>query len=225
MPLMILRTIIVYFVVMAVMRLMGKRQLGELQPSELVSTILISNLASVSIESPELPLSGSIAALMLIAAMELLLSALAFKNGRVAEWMAGKPVVILQDGVIDQEAMYRMRFTANDLLEALRAKGIFDPTSVSYAAVETNGSLSVFQQIRQVNVDNTNFSTGTLPLLPLILDGKLLHENMALCHKDTAWLKHVLAKENAAQKDILMLLANDSVEMRIIYKKSISTKL
>ena len=138
-----LRTLMVYLLIICMMRLMGKRQLGELQPSELVSTILISNLASISIESPELPLTSSFLPVMLIAAFEILVSALCVKNRTAARLVSGQPIVILRDGVIDQNALRRLRFTLDDVLEALRAKDIFDPSEVTCAIVETNGSISV----------------------------------------------------------------------------------
>ena len=108
----VVRTALIYVLVIGTMRLMGKRQLGELQPSELVSTILISNLASISIESTELPLSASIVPVLLIAVLELFSSALVFCRPRLGRIMAGSPVIVIRKGVIDQAALRRLRFTA-----------------------------------------------------------------------------------------------------------------
>ena len=125
------------------MRLMGKRQLGELQPEELVSTILISNLASISIESEEVPVTASLIPLFLIAALELLGSILSFRSQKFFNLMSGRPKTVILDGQIDQNALRTLRLTTADLMEALRGKDVFDPRDVSYAVVETNGSLSV----------------------------------------------------------------------------------
>ena len=143
MKLLIFRTILIYLCVLFAMRLMGKRQLGELQPEELVSTILISNLASISIESEEVPVTASLIPLFLIAALELLGSILSFRSQRFFNLMSGRPKTVILNGKIDQNALRTLRLTAADLMEALRGKDVFDPRDVSYAVVETNGSLSV----------------------------------------------------------------------------------
>ena len=139
MKLLIFRTLLIYLCVLFAMRLMGKRQLGELQPEELVSTILISNLASISIESEEVPVTASLIPLFLIAALELLGSALSFRSQKFFNLMSGRPKTVILDGQIDQNALRTLRLTTADLLEALRGKNIFDPRDVSYAVVETNG--------------------------------------------------------------------------------------
>ena len=143
MKLLIFRTILIYLCVLFAMRLMGKRQLGELQPEELVSTILISNLASISIESEEVPVTASLIPLFLIAALELFGSILSFRSQRFFNLMSGRPKTVILNGKIDQNALRTLRLTAADLMEALRGKDVFDPRDVSYAVVETNGSLSV----------------------------------------------------------------------------------
>ncbi len=143
MKLLIFRTILIYLCVLFAMRLMGKRQLGELQPEELVSTILISNLASISIESEEVPVTASLIPLFLIAALELLGSILSFRSQKFFNLMSGRPKTVILDGQIDQNALRTLRLTTADLMEALRGKDVFDPRDVSYAVVETNGNISV----------------------------------------------------------------------------------
>ena len=143
MKLLIFRTILIYLCVLFAMRLMGKRQLGELQPEELVSTILISNLASISIESEEVPVTASLIPLFLIAALELLGSILSFRSQKFFNLMSGRPKTVILNGEIDQDALRTLRLTTADLMEALRGKDVFDPRDVSYAVVETNGNLSV----------------------------------------------------------------------------------
>ena len=146
MNILIFRTVLVYVLIIAAMRLMGKKQLGELQPSELVSTILISNLASISIESPELPLIGSVVPVFLIVSMEIVLSGLCLRFNPIARLVSGSPKIVIQKGVVNQKMLRELRFTPDDLLEALRAKDVFDLSEVDFAVVETNGSVSVYKK-------------------------------------------------------------------------------
>lgn len=194
-----LRTLIIYLLVIGTMRLMGKRQLGELQPSELVSTILISNLASISIESTELPLTASIVPVLLIAVLELFSSALVFCIPRIGRIMSGSPVTVIRDGTIDQAALRRLRYTAGDLMEALRGQQLFDPTQVAYAAVETGGALSALPSPDAP-------AQGEL-MLPVIEDGLICPENLRLCGKSTAWLDRQLQRQRLRTHEILLLLA------------------
>ena len=126
----IFRTVIVYITVIAALRLMGKRQLGELQPSELVTTLLVSNVASICIDEPDLPLLSSIVLIFLLTALEIFSSTLAYLNPAYARLLFGKPVTVIRNGEIVQSALPRLRITAGDLSEALRGKDIFSPTDV-----------------------------------------------------------------------------------------------
>lgn len=206
-----LRTLIIYLLVIGTMRLMGKRQLGELQPSELVSTILISNLASISIESTELPLSASIVPVLLIAVLELFSSALVFCLPRVGRIMSGSPVTVIREGAIDQAALRRLRYTAGDLMEALRGQQIFDPTQVAYAAVETGGTLSA--------LPGPDASSPGELMLPVIEDGLPCPENLRLCGKDAAWLDRQLHRRRLAAGQVLLMLAGAGERVVLIPKE------
>ena len=207
----VVRTAIVYVLVIGTMRLMGKRQLGELQPSELVSTILISNLASISIESTELPLSASVVPVLLIAVLELFSSALVFCLPRLGRIMAGSPVVVIRNGEIDQAALRRLRYTAGDLMEALRGQQAFDPTQVAYAAVETSGALSLYPAQQP--------EPGSVPLLPVVEDGLPCPENLRLCGKDAAWLTQQLKSNKLRIGQVLLLLTDGADRVTLIPKQ------
>lgn len=207
----VVRTSIVYVLVIGTMRLMGKRQLGELQPSELVSTILISNLASISIESTELPLSASVVPVLLIAVLELFSSALVFCLPRLGRIMAGSPVVVIRNGEIDQAALRRLRYTAGDLMEALRGQQAFDPTQVAYAAVETSGALSLYPAQQP--------EPGSAPLLPVVEDGLPCPENLRLCGKDAAWLTQQLKSNKLCIGQVLLLLTDGADRVTLIPKQ------
>ena len=221
--LLIFRTLLIYLCVLFAMRLMGKRQLGELQPEELVSTILISNLASISIESEEVPVTASLIPLFLIAALELLGSALSFRSQKFFNLMSGRPKTVILDGQIDQNALRTLRLTTADLLEALRGKNIFDPRDVSYAVVETNGSLSAALRPEketatladlQLKVEHSHAT------IPFVLDGQVLEENLHWCGKDQDWLERTAQANTLLPEEILLLVGNETEDYFLLKKES-----
>ncbi|HIX13160.1 MAG TPA: DUF421 domain-containing protein [Candidatus Anaerofilum faecale] len=225
MAVILLRTILVYCMVIAAMRLMGKRQLGELQPSELVSTILLSNLASISIESPELPLMASALPVLLIVCFEILLSALCVRSRRAARLISGQPVVIIRDGHIDQAALRSLRFTMDDVLEALRAKDIFDPAEVTCAMVETNGSVSIYRAWEQDTPTRQDLglkpdSDAQKPQMPFVIDGEIMEDNLIWCGKNPDWLKGILAQNRLGLSDTLLLAGDDTEQYTLVRKDS-----
>ena len=215
MKLLIVRTVLIYLCVLFAMRLMGKRQLGELQPEELVSTILISNLASISIESEEVPVTASLIPLFLIAALELLGSILSFQSQKFFNLMSGRPKTVILDGQIDQNALRTLRLTTADLMEALRGKDVFDPRDVSYAVVETNGSLSVALRPER--------EPATLFDLALKVqhkgDGQVLDDNLHWCGKDHAWLERTAQANTLLVEEILLLIGNDTEDYFLLKKE------
>ena len=223
MKLLICRTIIIYLCVLFAMRLMGKRQLGELQPEELVSTILISNLASISIESEEVPITSSLIPLFLIAALELLGSVLSFRSQKFFNFLSGRPKTVILDGQIDQKALRMLRLTTADLMEALRGKNIFDPREVSYAVIETNGTLSAALRPEkeparladlQLKVTHTNAT------IPFVLDGQVLEDNLRWCGKDRAWLERTAQANTLLPEEILLLIGNETEDYFLLKKEN-----
>ena len=223
MKLLIFRTLLIYLCVLFAMRLMGKRQLGELQPEELVSTILISNLASISIESEEVPVTASLIPLFLIAALELLGSALSFRSQKFFNLMSGRPKTVILDGQIDQNALRTLRLTTADLMEALRGKNIFDPRDVSYAVVETNGSLS-----SALRPEKETATLADLRLkvehshatIPFVLDGQILEDNLQWCGKDRSWLDRTAQANTLLPEEILLLVGNETEDYFLLKKES-----
>lgn len=218
-----LRTLIVYLLIVAAMRLMGKRQLGQLQPSELVSTILISNLASISIESPEVPLAASLAPVCLIVVLELFSSALCFLSPKASSLLSGTPVTVIRGGKIDQKVLRELRFSTGDLLEALRGKDVFDPAEVDWALVETNGALSVCRKPEKDSPTREELGLrqpqADAPMVPLVIDGRLLAENLAACRRDVRWLEGVLKKQKCGLKQVLLLLGNEAGRVSLVKKE------
>ena len=136
------RTILLYLLIVAGLRIMGKRQIGELQPSELVVTILISNIATLPIQDVDVPLSGGIVPILTIVCFEVFISGLTMRSRTARRLFCGGPKMVIRDGQIMQKELRDLRFSVDDLIEQLRAAGYFDPSEVLFAVVETTGSSS-----------------------------------------------------------------------------------
>ena len=171
--------------------------LGELQPSELVTTFMISNVASICIDEPDLPLLSSLVPILLIAALEILNSTAAYYLPGYAALLFGRPVTVIQDGQIRQDALRHLRMTPGDLMEALRGKDIFDPRQVVWGVVEPNGSISAAQKM----ADDS-------PLLPLLVDQEVYPENLAQLGRNEAWLDTDLARRGMRRAEVLAYLGN-----------------
>lgn len=195
----VVRTVLVYLAVVVAMRLMGKRQLGELQPAELVTTLLISNVASICIDEPDLPLSASLVPIFLITALEILNSTLVWFCPRYAQLLLGKPVTIIRNGEILQEELARLRITAADLAEALRGRDIFSPQEVYWGVVEPNGSITT--AVMPAGDEDA-------PLLPLLIDRTVYRDNLAFFELDETGLDRMLETQNTSRRDVLLLLYN-----------------
>lgn len=223
MKLLICRTIIIYLCVLFAMRIMGKRQLGELQPEELVSTILISNLASISIESEDVPVTASLIPLFLIAALELLGSMLSFRSQKFFNFLSGRPKTVILDGKIDQDALRTLRLTTADLMEALRGKDIFDPRKVSYAVIETNGTLSAAlrPEYETATLDDLKLRVRQVnATIPFVVDGQVLEDNLHWCGKDRDWLQHTAEANTLLPEEILLLIGNETEDYFLLKKES-----
>ncbi len=220
----LLRTLLIYVLIIIAMRLMRKKQLGELQPSELVSPILISNLASISIESPELPITGSLVPVFTIVALEILLSALCVRSPKAAKLVSGSPRVIIRNGRIEQSTLKDLRFTVDDLMEALHGKDIFELSDVAFAVVETNGSISVqkkFEADTPINRDlKLTGPKATQPSLPVIVDGLFEEDNLRGFGLDKAWAKACCERQGCPVQEVLLLLCNDAKETMLIRKEA-----
>jgi len=139
----ILRTVILYFFVILSVRLMGKRQIGDLQPSELVITLLISEIAAIPLQDTSQPIINGITSIFMLVILEIIVSVIAMKSQRIRQLLCGKAIVVIKNGIIDQEAMKSVRMTVLDLIELLRTQNVFDISKVAFAVLEVNGELSV----------------------------------------------------------------------------------
>ena len=201
----VLRAIILYVLLLVAMRLMGKRQLGELQPSELVVTLLLSDLAAVPMQENGLPLLNGVLPILVLISLELLLSGLMVKCPRVAGLVSGSPLCIIREGTISRSELRRLRMTVDDLAEALRQQGIFDIRQVKYAIAETNGHISAF-----LYPDPESQQTDREMPVVVVSDGKLSDWGMRLCGATEEQINRLLKKRRIAQKDVFLLTLTPS---------------
>ncbi len=213
---------IIYIFVIAAMRIMGKRQLGELQPSELVVTLLIADLAAVPMQENGMPLLNGIIPIMILVALELLLSALMLKLPFFQRLIGGKSKIIVSDGRVDINALNSMRMTIEDLMEALRQQSIFDLRDVQYAIVEPNGKTSVLLKPGNRPATCKDLSLNTpdngIPMI-IISDGRISRWGLDVCRLSEEWVNTTLAENNVAIDDVFLLLADREKTYHLIRKE------
>ena len=191
-----IRTIILYLVLIAVIRLMGKRQIGQMEPSEFVVTMLVANLASIPMQDAGIPLFSGLIPILTVLGIELVLSVLALRSIRLRRLLCGKPVILIENGKILQDNLRKTRVTLDELTGHLREKDVLDIRAVQYAILETDGNLSVFP-----------YPSQSLPVT-VIEDGWLSRENLKKAGKDALWLDAVLRERQAQIRDTLLLTVN-----------------
>ena len=207
------RTSILYFLMVVGLRLMGKRQLGELQPSEFVVTLLISNIATLPSEDVDIPLLTGILPSLTLLALSLLLSQLSLRSLRLRALICGTPTVLIRGGKLQQDAMRKNRFTIDELMEELREQGVTRIEDVKYAVLENSGQLTVFPWTAQQPPTAEQLGLGleddvTLPMV-IINDGRVIHRNLTACGRDENWLRKQLSREKASSPREIFLLTLD----------------
>ena len=203
----LVRTIILYLVIIVGIRMMGKRQIGELEPSELVMSLIIADLAAVPMQDYGIPLLTGLLPILALFALTMMLSVLTMRNLKFRTLLCGRPSVIIRKGQLDVQEMHRNRLTVDELLEDLRAKGYSDPSQIYYAILETNGQLSVLPRTAQKPPTNEqlarNVHDSELPLV-LVSDGTVLQYNLELLGHDRAWLDRQLKDRSPAGQFLVM---------------------
>lgn len=204
-----LRAVLLYLIVFMILRLTGKRQVADLQPFDLLITLLIADLASCAIANTEIPLVYSIVPIVALYFVQQLLTLLSLKSAKLRRVICGSPVILVSNGVVSESAMRAASYTVIDLLDQLRAKDIFDLSSVSYAILETNGTMSVLQkpgcQLPTLNDLSLPAKDAALSYM-LILDGGLCRDSMARLSIDEAWIGEQLSKLSCPRiRDVFFL--------------------
>ncbi len=218
----LIRTFLLYIVIIFAVRLMGKRQISELQTSELVVTLLISDIASIPMQNTGQPLVSGLVPIFTLVAIEIILSVMMLKSGRFRKVICGRPVVVINDGKIQQSELRRLRMTTEDLFEDLRQNSIVSISDVAYAIVETNGKLSVVKKpgkdsvtpdMLQLVVPDTGIETV------VISDGVISETSAKLCKKSVAWVEGVLKGKNLTADQVFLMTANTAGDFQIIKKE------
>ena len=218
-----IRTILLYLVLILVIRLMGKRQIGQMEPSEFVVTMLVANLAAIPMQDGGIPLYSGLVPILTVLGVELILSSLSLRSVKLRQLLCGKPVILMENGRILQSNLRRTRLTMDELTELLREKDILDLQQVQYAILETNGNLSVFPypKYRPASAKDAGIKAGGQGLpYTLISDGYLYPENLSLAGKDRRWLEEVLKAQNAKQQDTWLLTVDDKDKLLFIRKEA-----
>ncbi len=218
-----IRTVILYLLIMGGLRLMGKRQIGELEPGELALTMMISDLATVPMQDFGIPLLSGIIPILTLLSLSMLLSQISLQNLKLRQLLCGVPTVLIQDGVLQQQAMRRNRYTLDELLEELREQGYFSIEDVRCAVLENSGQLSVLPwnrsqppTARQLGLQLEE--DASLPQV-VISDGRLLSENLRSCGLNQQWLSKQLAEHGVQSHQEVFLMTVDADGHVVCVKK------
>ena len=216
-----IRTILLYLVLIAVVRLMGKRQIGQMEPSEFVVTMLVANLASIPMQDGGIPLFSGVVPIVTVLGLELVLSALSMKSTKLRKMLCGKPVILVENGNILQKNLQKTRITLDELTGHLREKDVLDLQAVQYAILETNGNLSVFPYPKEKPASakeaGVQVKKQYLPIT-IISDGEIMRKNLVKAGKNTAWVHRVLQERQATVADT-WLLTVDGGDRIVFYRK------
>ena len=201
------RAIILYILVLIVMRFMGKREIGQLQPFELAISIMIADLATIPMAEPGIPITNGAIPILGLLIMHLLISIINMKSIKLREIICGKPSILIYHGQINEKDLKKERFTVNELEERLRGNNVFNISDVEYAILETSGQISVIPKPNKRNTIPEDFN-----IMPeyegigydLIVDGKIMKDNLKKVDKDYNWLIKKIREFDAKQEEILL---------------------
>ena len=203
-----IRVTILYLLVLIIMRLMGKREIGQMQPFELVIAIMIADLASVPMSDTGIPITNGIIPILALLLFQLIISIINLKSIKMRGIICGKPQILIYRGKIDEEALKKEKITVNELQEKLRQKDIFTLGDVEYAILETSGDVSVIQKPEKRNTIPEDFQISPeyegIPY-DLVIDGNIMHANLKKIGKNMKWLKEELVKFNTSPEEALIV--------------------
>ena len=218
MAVVLIRAVILYVVITFSLRLMGKRQLGELQPSELVVTILISNIAAIPVEDSSMPMIMGVVPILTLVCLDVIMSGIMLKSAKFRKLMIGSPRVIISEGMILQREMRRLRYTVDDLVE----QQIFDINEIHYAIVETTGKINFLKKKDFQNAEKQDVSCGGSTENPpsvIIRDGIMDNEQLGLLGLGMGWLKQQLRENAVSENDVFLMVADKNGKNTIIKRQ------
>ena len=204
----LIRSILLYIIVLIVMRIMGKREIGQLQPFELAISIMIADLASIPMADVGIPISNGIIPILGLLVMHLIISFANIKSMKIRGIMCGKPTILIYRGKIDEAALKRERFTLNELQERLRGNNVFNLGDVEYAILETSGQITVIQKPnKRVTIPEDFNIMPEYEGIPydLVVDGKIKYENLKQIGKNEIWLEKQVEKFKMKPQEALIV--------------------
>lgn len=216
------RTIVFYLLLLVVIRILGKRQLGQMEASEFVVTMIVANLATIPMENPEIPVFQGMIPILTILAAEILISLLSLRSIRFRKLLCGKPVILIENGRVLQKNLRKTRVSVDELTGYLRQKDVLDIAQVQFAILETNGDLSVFPFPKYCPPSARDAGVPTrkqaIPFT-IISDGRLIKENLAASGKDASWVQRVLAEKRASLGETWLLTVDREDTVRFYRKE------
>ncbi len=217
----ILKTLIIYFVLVISMRIMGKRQVGDLQPGELIVTVLISELAAIPIDDETASIFDAVIPIAVLVALEFFTSKIVLKSVFARKVMNGHSAAVIRDGTVDQKKLKKLRLSIDDLLELLRGQNVFDVSTVAYGLLETNGSLSVLLKAENQPVTNLDLSlnpdSATMPI-PVITDGIIRKDELEFSHISVDEIEKILKKHRLKLNEVFFMTVDQNKNVVIIEK-------
>lgn len=217
-----LRAVILYILIIVAVRLMGKRQIGELQPSELVITILLSNVATLPIEDVSIPMLMGILPIFTLVCLDVFMAQLSLRSRKMRKLFSGEPKIIISEGRVDEKVMKSLRYTVDDLLESLRSSEVFDIADVQLAVVETTGKISVFQKqtVQPATREDMKIKTDCAdPPQLIISDGELCRAALRFIGKDEKWIEKITRAAGVSVQDVFIMTADRSGEYTLVRKE------
>ncbi len=217
------RTLLLYLLLLAVVRLMGKRQLGQMEPAEFVVSILVADLASIPMQDGGIPLLSGLVPILTILGLGQILSWLSLRCIRVRRWLCGKPVILIENGRILQNNLRRTGITMDELTGHLREKDVLNICQVQFAILETDGNFSVFPypKYQPASAQDAGIEAGQQHLpITIIEDGYLFRENLAISGKDDSWLAHILQQHDARVSSTWLLTVDKADRVNFVAKEA-----
>ncbi|MBE6770137.1 MAG: DUF421 domain-containing protein [Ruminococcaceae bacterium] len=218
----VIRTVILYIFITIGIRIMGKRQIGDMQPNELVVTLLISEIAALPLQDPSQPILNGIIAVFVLVILEILISFITMKSYAIRKLMNGKSVIVIEHGKIDQKAMKKLRMTVLDLVELLRGQNVFDISTVAFAVLEVNGDLNVLlkSDFQPATVSDLSLKSQEAQMqIPVISDGKIIADAVSSINKTSKEIKEILNSQSVTEANVFLMTMSRDGKMNIICKE------
>ena len=218
----LIRTLIVYTILIVSMRLMGKRQIGQLDVTDLVTTLLLSEIATLPIENPDMPIVNALIPTITLLTFEITSSTILSKTPRLKNLFSSRPGFLIQSGRIDQKELLKNRISPDELMSELRQNGIGDLSEVAYTIIEPDGKISVIpkSQNRPATPEDMSLNVKSNELSHILISGGIINEHgLKISGKSAAWLNNQLKKKNCRAKDVFLMTINDGGNVNIIMKE------